>query len=582
MADIRAPGVYYEPLERRIPMLALGETGVPVFIGATRRGPLDRPVRINSHARFAEIFGEPLPTGYLGYAVRGFFDNEGTHCYILRVARMEGDPDEECAETAEKTLQNIDGRPAMRISAQDPGSWGNELNIRISASTEIRTFLTQSGDAGSDLIHVKSSHGISVGTLLKIHNEDHEQWVYVRGADRRALYLADPLVHPFDKAAPSYVTAYAFDLTVWDQEKKERFDRLSLMSQSPRFAPRVINDESRFIRCHDLRPRSNAQASQLVEVDAVLLEGGADGLLNLGPEDFIGHDRGPDDRRGLMALAEFEGIDLVAVPDLMSTFEQSKRFRLRDVEVVQEAVVSLCENHLNSFAILDVPPGGDFDEVLRWRRQFDSAHAALYFPWVTLLDGNQRVSVPPSGHLAGLFSTSDREVGVHKAPANMVVQGIVDLDVILQDTHLALLNHAGVNCIRAFGPRGLRVWGARTMSSDTSWRFVNVRRTVSAIAAAIERGMHWVVFEPNKPSLWKRIIANISIFLSELWRLGLLTGASPDEAFFVKCDEETNPQADIDKGRISTSIGLAVARPVEFIIFRVSQRLEDQGQTGEE
>ena len=316
--------------------------------------------------------------------------------------------------------------------------------------------------------------------------------------------------------------------------------------------------------------------------DGARLEGGADGLLNLGPEDFIGHDRGPDDRRGLMALAEAEGIDLISVPDLMSALEQSKRFRLRDVEIVQEAVVSLCENHLNCFAILDVPPGGDFDEVLRWRRQFDSAHAALYFPWVKVLDGNRRISVPPSGHIAGQISHSDRTVGVHKAPANRVVEGIIDLDVILQDSHLALLNNAGVNCIRAFGPRGLRVWGARTMSSDTEWRFVNVRRTVSAIAAAIERGMQWVVFEPNKPTLWKRIVANISIFLSELWRLGLLTGASPEEAFFVQCDEETNPQADIDKGRISTTIGLAVARPVEFIIFRVAQRMEDQGQTGEE
>ncbi len=407
-------------------MLALGETGVPVFIGATRRGPLDYPVRINSRARFNEVFGEPLSTGYLGYAVRGFFDNDGAYCYVLRIARVEGDPDEECAETAEKIFQNIDGKPALRVRAQDPGSWGNELNISVEGSPEIRTFLTQSGDAGSDAIHVKSSHGISVGTLLKIHNEAHEQWVYVVGVDRRAVYLADRLAHPFDKAAPSYVTAYAFDLVVWNQVNKERFERLSLMNQSPRFVSRVVNDESRLIRCQELRPRSAPEASQLSQIDACPLEGGADGLLNLGPEDFIGHDRGADDRRGLMALAEVEGIDLVSVPDLMSALEQSKRFRLRDVEVVQEAVVSLCENHTNCFALLDVPPGGDFDEVLRWRRQFDSAHAALYFPWITVLDGNRRVSVPPSGHLAGMISHSDRQVGVHKAPANVVVQGIVD------------------------------------------------------------------------------------------------------------------------------------------------------------
>ena len=582
MADIRSPGVYFEPAERRVPMLALGETGVPVFVGATRRGPMDRPVRLNSRARFTEVFGEALSAGYLGHAISGFFDNGGHHCFVLRIARVEGDPDEECAEAAERVFNNMEGKPALRLIAQDPGSWANGVSISVRPSTEIRTFLTQSGDAGAREIHVKSSHGIGIGTLLRIHNESHEQWVYARRVNRRHVRLVDPLEHAFDKAAPSYVTAHAFDLVFRDQTNEEVFERLSVLGQSPRFAPRIINVASRLVRCQVLRPRTGPELSRMEPTDGVNLEGGADGLENIGPEDFIGYDRGPDDRRGLMVLQEAEDIDLLCLPDLMSALERSKRFRLRDVEVVQEAAVTLCENHSNCFAILDVPPGGDFEEVLRWRRQFDTARAALYFPWVKVLDGNRRVSVPPCGHLAGIISRSDREVGVHKAPANSVVEGIVDLDVILQDAHLALLNNAGINCIRAFGPRGLRIWGARTMSSDASWRFVNVRRTVSAISAAIERGMQWVVFEPNKASLWKRIVANISIFLSDLWRLGLLTGTSPEQAFFVQCDEETNPKADIAKGRITTQIGVAVARPVEFIIFRVSRRLEDQSQTSEE
>lgn len=582
MQEVRAPGVYFEPSEQRIAPLELGESGVPVFLGITRRGPLDRPVRLTNEARFVELFGEPLSDGYLGPALRGFFDNGGDDCFVLRVARLEGAPGEACAATARFEVLDAGGEPTLHIEAADPGSWGNNVRVSVHRTSPNRTFLTLDGDSGDEAVHVKSTHGLAPGTRVRIHDAEHEQWTVVRQVDGKRLVLADLLARDFASAAPTYVVAHTFDVHVRDFEREERFTELSMFGNSGRFVERVLNEQSRLVRCVALRPKTPVAQAAPVEIAEVMLSGGADGLTDLGPEDFIGHDRGPGDRRGLMSLVEYDEIDLVALPDLMYAFEKSTRFNLRGVEAVQEAAVTLCERSLNRFALLDMPPGADFEEALRWRRQFDSAKAALYFPWVVTLQKGRRMCVPPSGHIAGIIARSDHSTGVHKAPANEIVEGIVDLDILLRDTHLAVLNDVGVNCIRAFGARGLRVWGARTTSSDPDWRYINVRRTVSAIAAAIDTGMQWVVFETNDPRLWKQVEIKIAIFLMRLRERGMLTGATPEQAFFVKCDSETNPSEHIDSGQLTTEIGLAVTRPVEFIVFRLSQRLEDEAQAVEE
>lgn len=583
MALMRAPGVYYEANERRVSPLALGQTGVPVFIGVTYRGPLDVPMQIFSEAQFAEIFGDPMPQGYLGAALRGFFENGGETCYILRVARTEGRDDEDIARVARRLLPDGTGRPTLRVQAKNPGTWGNGVHIDLEHVALQRTFLTRDADKGDVQLQLKTAHGIAVGTLIEIVADDRVQWTVVRRIEGKRITLIDPLAHGFSSAAPTYVTAHVFNLAVQDLDNAERFENLSIHGNSPRFIERVINDSSRMIHVTALRPESPLDKAAPKPLKRGPLIGGSDGVADLGPDDFIGHDRGPTDRRGLMCLVEHPQIDLIVLPDLMSAWQTSKRFKtLRDVEAVQEAAVALCERSSNRFAILDVPPGGDLNEALRWRRQFDSAHAALYFPWMVVLEPGGRRVVPPSGHVAGIFSRSDTEHGVHKAPANEVVDGIVDLEVLLQDAHLALLYDSGINCIRPFASRGLRVWGARTLSSEPEWRFLNVRRTVSAIAQAIEEGTQWAVFEPNNDNLWKRLISVISTFLAGLRTRGILSGSTPDEAFFVQCDSETNPPESIDRGMLVTRIGLAVSRPVEFIIFRLAQRLESEAQASEE
>ncbi len=583
MAELRAPGVYQATAEQRTPPLELGVTGVPVFCGITRRGPLDRPMRVTSEARFVEIFGSFVSEGYLGPALRGFFRNGGEECHVLRVARTEGGPDEDVAQAASRSLLDLAGNRSLRVRAQDPGSWGNQLRVTVRPSPEMQTFLTRDASPGETTLLVKSAHGLQPGIIVRLEDGEAQWWSTVTRVDGKQITLAKPLDRAFASAAPSYLSALAFDLEVQDLDRRERFAGLSLEGRSPRFVERVINEQSRLVSVAVLGAQSPTAEALPTEVSELALQGGGDGLTDLGPEDFIGYDRGPGARRGLMGLVDAPGFDLVAIPDLMAAYERSERFRtMRDVEAVQDAAVSLCERSPNRFCLLDPPPKADYLEVLRWRQQFDAAHAAIYFPWVVVLEGGKPRAVPPSGHIAGIYARSDREQGVHKAPANEQIEGIVDLDTLLLDQHLAELNASGINCMRSFAARGLRVWGARTLASDPEWRFLNVRRTISAISAAIEEGTQWVVFEPNGPRLWKRVSRTITAFLMGLRERGMLVGETPEDAFFVQCDAESNAPEEVDRGMLITRIGLAVSRPVEFIVYRLAQRLSDEPHEEEE
>jgi len=512
----------------------------------------------------------------------------------LRIARVAGLPGEELARAAQRVFLDQAAQRCLHLRAQDPGDWGNELRISIKASQEIRTVITLDIKAGQRSLQVRSSHCLSPGTLISISEGSHTHWSAINRVEGKELSLEAPIPRDFSSASPSYVIAHAFDLSIRDLERQERFERLSILGNSLRFVERIINQQSRLIRVAAHRPLTPLEYRLPMEVEGLLLEGGTEGLRDLGPDDFRGDSSassdGPGERRGLKALEEVEGFDLLVMPDLMAAYlegqraQQSegsgscRRFKsLRDLEVVQEAAISFCERSAHCFTLLDLPPGGDFLEAQRWRRQFDSNRAALYYPWIMPADGTRRF-IPPSGHIAGIFSRSDAEYGVHKAPANETLEGVVDLEAILQDAHLAILNHEGINCLRSLGARGLRIWGARTLSNEPEWRFLNVRRTVSSISAAIERGSQWAVFEPNSSRLWKQLTRLISSFLMGLREQGMLMGETPEDAFFVQCDEETNPPEQIDLGMLVCRVGLAVTRPVEFIIFRLTQRLEDQAE----
>jgi uncharacterized protein len=312
-------------------------------------------------------------------------------------------------------------------------------------------------------------------------------------------------------------------------------------------------------------------ASAMPDEGTYELTGG--GLQPLTAKDFIGD---AAERTGLGGLEALDDVRLVLCPDIMAGYDGSNDAKER-VKMIQEAMITHCELMRYRFAVLDTPPGLNAQQAKEWRNyvNFDTSYAAMYYPWIQIADlsgsGSTTKLVPPSGHLVGIYNRTDGERGVHKAPANEIVRGAIDLEITLTRGEQDTLNPIGVNCIRTFPGRGIRVWGARTLSSDGSWRYINVRRLFIVVEASIDIGMQWVVFEPNDHKLWARVRRDSRAFLTVIWRSGALFGLSPDEAFYVKCDEELNPAEVRDLGQLIIEIGMCPVKPAEFVIFRISQ-----------
>ena len=284
-------------------------------------------------------------------------------------------------------------------------------------------------------------------------------------------------------------------------------------------------------------------------------------------------------RVGLAGLEAVEEITMVCVPDLMSGYVQGHLTR-DDVKAVQTSVMNHCEMMRDRVAILDAPPDLTAQQVNDWRMKeanYDSQYAALYYPWIYVANplangsGPSMIKIPPSGHLAGLYARVDSERGVHKAPANEILRGVLKLETQVTKGEQDILNPNGINCIREFPGRGIRVWGARTLSSDASWRYINVRRLMCMLEESVYAGTQWAVFEPNDYALWGRITRDITAFLRTVWMTGALFGQTADQSFFVKCDAELNPPETRDLGQLFVEIGVAPVKPAEFVIIRFSQ-----------
>ncbi len=262
--------------------------------------------------------------------------------------------------------------------------------------------------------------------------------------------------------------------------------------------------------------------------------------------------------KGLKKLKHLDAIDLVCAPDLMLNIPR--------VPELQQKLLDHCDEAANRFGILDSPPGQKADGVLAHRRRLKGINGALYYPWIQIQDMG---FVPPCGHIAGIYARSDGINGVHKAPANEVLEGVVDLEFGLTKAEQDRLNPTGVNCLRAFPGRGIRVWGARTLSHDPAWNYINVRRIFLTAGRWIERNLTDIVFEPNDSRLWSQIDRELTAYFSGLYQQGALKGHTPEEAFYVKCDAETNPSEIREAGMVVTEIGLAPASPSEFVIVRI-------------
>jgi Bacteriophage tail sheath protein len=457
----------------------------------------------------------------------------------------------------------------------------------------------------------------------------------------RRLDRYDGPLQGLDLGAPIVIRSVEYALTVFESGRLIRFyDNLSLIPEADGYAaarlappqPTMDPATGAFVA----RPPEPVVIEELrvdltdirgLDVDPAVglrATGGRDGLATLTVDDFVGVPIGPADgpdavavkRRGLRALESISEIGLLAIPDaqvrpialnpvvppppcvpdpcienppplpspvVRGPAELPPTFGINELFLIQSEMILQCERLRDRFALLDSPFDASTSALAgirgigEWRSRFDTKFAALYFPWVKVVDplfgagaGITRL-VPPSGHVAGVVAGTDLDVGVHKAPANRRIEWAVDASVTVGDEEHGILNANGINALRTTGGRGLRVQGARTVSSDTDWRFVNVRRLISMIEKALESALQWAVFEPNDVFTRARATMTVTIFLLGLHERGMLAGATPEESFEIKCDLDNNPDAERDLGRLIIEIRVAPSKPFEFVVLRVGR-----------
>lgn len=531
MANYLSPGVFVEETAGGSRPVEGVATAVAAFVGFAEQGPLNEPVRITNWSQYTKTFGEFTDGSYLAHSVYGYFANGGGTCYVVRVG----------------------GRPAG-------GAEGGNRAVGTTAPAQVLG-------------------GFRVAALPAADGRDIAVDVRRKPADPKAKR---PSGTP-DKAkagkdgAPETGAEDLFSFTVTvDGAPAETFD-VSTEKSSASYVVTQVRERSKFVFVEEAATGASLALpeSSTLALAAAPPVAGAEGAATTAKDVVGGYVGKVGERSGLSGLEAVDDVTMVVAPDLMAAY-QSGGVSREQVKAVQLAMINHCENMANRMAILDPLPDMSPSEVYDWRQNeagFDSKYAALYYPWVKVADpsSGKGFLMPPSGHIAGLWARNDEARGVHKAPANEVVRGALDLGMQVTKGEQEQLNPAGINCIRSFPGRGIRVWGARTLSSDPAWRYLNVRRLFNYLEESVYLGSQWVVFEPNDERLWSMVRRNISAFLNNEWRKGALFGAGPDEAFYVKCDAETNPPESIDAGQVVCEIGVAPVKPAEFVVFRIAQ-----------
>ncbi|MBV8719893.1 MAG: phage tail sheath family protein [Chloroflexi bacterium] len=547
------PGVYVEetPPGSR-PIEGVG-TSVAAFVGFAEMGPRNRPVLITNWSQYQNTFGGYVEGYYLPHSVYGYFANGGGTCFVINLAPSRSPQSFLPPATNGKagTLPSLEVY-ATRRGLQTPG-----LTVQVEYSPSGALPAPPSPPPPSSAESPKSDGSKS---------------------DSAATGASDtpPPARPAARATssvppPTSTTPFLLKVSRGDTVL-ESFESATMDRESPRYVETLVNGVSQYVWLTPGAGRAPNLPAPLA--GSYELQKPAPQPLAVASNDFVGDVR---QRTGFDGLAAIDEITIVCAPDLMSAYKQEL---IDDTVLVglQKAMLTHCEQMGDRVAILDAPPGKDPQDMLEWRdgSMIDSQYGALYYPWIKVLDpldktGKRILSVPPCGHMAGIWARTDSERGVHKAPANEVVRGALDVVSQVTDGEQGLMNPKGINCIRSFGTRGIRVWGARTVSSDAAWKYINVRRFFNWVEDSIQHGTQWAVFEPNDFSLWQRLKRDVTSFLLRPYRDGALFGATPDQAFYVKCDAETNPPDQVDAGMVVVEIGMCPVKPAEFVIFRVTQ-----------
>lgn len=583
MAEYLSPGVYVEEYDSgAVPMQGVS-TSTAGFIGLAQRGPVvGKPQLVTSFADYKRAFGGYLSEAkfgearFLPYAVEQFFINGGSRAYIMRVAA-------EGAAAAKATAG------VLQIEAANPGEWGNKIRVTVEASSKAKTQVIAVN--GADL-KLKNADGFNQGDVVELFDGKAKAYATIVSSLDNIVTLDAPCtLNVADEkiGTPKYIKTCELTLTVKLDDVVETYANVSLCPEAGNFvsartrksdlvtvavteakapaAPKEGKDEKA-----PAPAKAGVTPIELVGGAAVIaLAGGSDGkVANVSPNVYMGEDNGPGKRSGLAAFLENVDVSIMAIPGVTAP-------------EVQAALIAHCENCKSCFAILDVPiDRKKTNDVVEFRDMYDTTYAAMYHPWLEMFDPLAKRSAyfPPSGAMAGIYARTDNERGVHKAPANEIVRGCTGLSCNYNEGEQDILNPKGVNLIRAFTGRGIRVWGARTMSSNGLWKYVNVRRLYIYIEESIKANTNWVVFEPNSEVLWGRVTRTIEMFLATCWRSGALAGSTPSEAYFVECGPTTMTQDDIDNGRLICNIGIAAVKPAEFVIFRITQHTASSESEG--
>jgi uncharacterized protein len=576
-ADPRAPGIYQSFDTVAPPPLSIANTRITGFVGISQKGPMNEATRLSTWDEFVEIFGYS-PLSYLSESVYGYFKNGGTDCWVVRVAH--NPPRGELAQMehaafAEHVQIDDWNKPSLKIRALNEGTWGNMIWFRCVHASGAQALLTRDLDIGAGEAHVNTTRGFEVGSTVRIYDRENSDFVVITEvADKLIRWSTEtPVNRRHRAAAPTHLEVLTFEIHVAMKDRREVFKGLQMHPTSRNYAPRVVAQRSRLVRLEDVGTRSPVPHNMPEPLPMTRLSGGRDGIEAITPEDFIGLDHGPGDRSGLHALAANEEIALLAIPDAM-LFHDREPGPAGELKAqrVQDEMISICENQKDRFAILDIPQSKDVEWVRRWRRRTESSYCAYYWPWLRTkgVDDEPRV-VPPSGYMAGCYTRSDVIEGVHHAPANLEIEGAIDVALRITEDHIGILNADSVNTFRI--QRGVRPWGARTASSEPEWRYIPVRRLFIMLRRSLEAGFAWITFEPNNHATWDLVHRRTTEFLSTLHTRGMLAGGNPAEAFFVKCDAETNPPDLVDNGLLVCDIGVAPLAPAEFIMISLTQTM---------
>jgi phage tail sheath protein FI len=614
MPEYLAPGVYVEEVSYRASTIEGVPTSTTGFAGLAPFGPVYylggpstcEPLLVTSfpefelaHGKLDQIFvGGQWRLPYLAHAARAFFLNGGQLLYISRVFKPNsGDTALGVASVPFQVPTPTQGSATWR--ARWPGSMGN---------VAITTTVTRSRDVGLHTGTAPFAITAKTGTIVEVvpvggqlpaataaFTHDTLRIVQVN-PDGTQTFLKDDGT-PAPPGVRDLLSIVQLNVSVSvDPERTDSYARLGLDPNDSQFIQKVLDkdhpvDQNAIIWLdYDFGTEPGANAISLLlglvgtaspPGTTVRLTGGNDGQLPLS-SDFLGQPADLDDASikatGLNALGEVDDIAIEAVPDAGALDS------LDEQVATASALIQHCESLMYRFAIVDGPQGSSVNDIRDFRGNFDSSYAAIYHPWIEIIDPNQqlvpgappqKLLLPPSGFMAGIYGRVDVERGVFKAPANEIVQGLDRFESNIDKGRDEVLNPEGINALRFFPDRGYRVWGARTLSSDPLWIYINVRRLFIYLEHSIDKSTQWAVFEPNNEMLWQKIAQSVRDFLLPQWLSGALLGATADQAYFVRCDRTTMTQSDLDNGRMICLIGVAPTRPAEFVIFRIGQWTAD-------